>query len=102
MGVLARIGRALAGSSDPELVMREQYREFQGLLEANDAALERIAALSELLSRMEPFTAAAVAGLVEEILGHARRMVLCLVSLSGGRHPALHPQLDTIVPQPRR
>ena len=68
MGLLARIRRALAGSSDPELVMREQYREFQGLLEANDAALERIAALSELLSRMEPFTAAAVAGLVEEIL----------------------------------
>ena len=43
MGLLARIRRALAGSSDPELVMREQYREFQGLLEANDAALERIA-----------------------------------------------------------
>jgi len=101
MGLLARIRRALAGSSDPELVMREQYREFQGLLEANDAALERIAALSELLSRMEPFTAAAVAGLVEEILGHARRMVLCLVSLSGGRHAALHRQLDTIVHEQR-
>jgi hypothetical protein len=101
MGLLARIRRALAGSGDPEQVMREQYREFQGLLEANDAAMERMAALSELLAREEPFTAAAAASLVEEILTRTRHMVSSLVRLTGGRYAALHRQLDVIVHEQR-
>ncbi len=101
MGFLERIRRALAGSSDPELVVREQYREFQRLLEANDAALERMAALSELLAREEPFGRAVAARMVEEILAHARQMVSSLVRLSGGRYGALHRRLDAIVHEQR-
>jgi hypothetical protein len=101
MGLLARIRRALTGSSDPELLMREQYREFQRLLEANDEALERMAALRELVVRAEPFTASAAAALVEEILARSRRMVSSLVRLSGGRHAALHGRLDAIVHEQR-
>ncbi len=101
MGLLARIRKALAGSTIPEQVFRDQYREFQRLLEANDTALERMAALSELLARREPFTYGAAARLVAEILENTRQMVASLVRLSGGRYAVLHQRLAEIAREQR-
>jgi pyruvate,water dikinase len=102
MALLARILKALGGSTAPEQLVREQYREFQRLLEANDLALQGMAALSELLARKEPFTHGGAARLVNEVLENARQMVASLVCLAGGRYAVLHRRLDAIAGEAHR
>ncbi len=95
--LFARLRGALASSrATPEQLVRSQYQEFQRLLEANDAALERMGALGDLLERAEPFAHGGGARLAAEALENARRMVASLVRLSGGRYTALHRRLDAI------
>ncbi len=102
MALLARIRKALAGPATPEQLAREQYRELRHLLEANDLALDRMAALSELLARKEPFTYGGAARLVAEILENARQMVESVVRLAGGRYAVLHQRLEAIAGETRR
>jgi pyruvate,water dikinase len=101
MGLFARIREALGGSTPPEQLARDKFRDFQRLLESNDSALERMAVLSELLATEEPFSYGAAARIVEQVLANAEQMVSSLVRLSAGRYAVLHQRLAAIAADAR-
>ena len=101
--LFARLRGALAGSrAAPEQLVRSQYQEFQKLLEANDGALERMGALSELLARGEPVSHDGGTQLVGEVLDYTGRMIASLVRLSGGRYSVLYRRFDAIAAEARQ
>ncbi len=102
-GLFARFRRKLTGGSDsPEELAAAQYREFHRLLESNEAALERMGALGELLGREEPFAYADAEHLLGEILESTFQSIEALSRLSGGRYTALRHRLEAIAGEVRR
>ena len=100
----ARFRKALASGSGttPEQLAAAHYREFHRLLEANEAALERMTLLGEILAGEQSFAYASAERLLGEILGNTHEMVESLSRLSGGRYSALRHRLDAIAGEVRR
>jgi hypothetical protein len=103
-GLFARFRRKLAGGSGatPEQLVAAHFRDFQRLLEANEVALERMAALTELLAREQPFAYSSAEALLGEILDATQQAIETLSRLSGGRYSALRHRLDAIAGEVRR
>jgi hypothetical protein len=102
--LFARFRRKLASGSgqSPEQLAAAQYREFHRLLESNEAALERMGSLTELLAREEPFAYLSAEHLLGEILESTLQSIEALSRLAGGRHSALRHRLDGIAGEVRR
>ncbi len=102
--LFARFRKTLAAGSGttPEQLAAAQYLEFQRLLEANEAALERMGSLTELLAREQPFAYASAERLLGDILESTLEMVASLSRLSGGRYSALRHRLEAIAGEVRK
>ena len=103
-GLFARFRRTLqvGSAATPEQLAAAQYREFHGLLESNEAALDRMGSLTDLLARDEPFAYTSAERLLGEILEGAHESIDALSRLSGGRYTALRHRLDAIAGEVRR